>query len=186
MKGYIYTMFGGADPGNGWVMTDPMFGSRPTLGACMPNVRRLVLPGDHVFVISGRVTGLRQYIVGGFEVDEKIDALMAFERFPENRMREEGGQLRGNIVVRSDGSRNPIDYHTNFAQRVQNYVVGRNAKEVASKSSVEKARSQTLPLLRNIFQRNGESVGAVVGRWRRLDPVQIRRIYEFIESVNRS
>src|SRR5690348_14542774 len=117
MKGYIYTMFAGADPGAGWVMTDPMLGKRPTLGACMPNIRRVVVPGDHIFFISGRVQGLPQYVVGGFKVDEKISALAAYRRFPENRMRKEDGELRGNIVIREDGSRNPIDYHKNFASR---------------------------------------------------------------------
>ena len=186
MKGYIYTMFAGADPGAGWVMTDPTFGKRPTLGACMPNVRRAVVPGDHIFVISGRVNGLRQYVVGGFEVAEKIDALAAYERFPAHRMREEDGRLVGNIVVRADGSRNPIDYHSNFASRVQNYIVGKSAQVVEGESAVLAARDRTLPLIRKMFQKDGETVHSVLGRWRRLDPHQIESLYKFIDSSNRS
>lgn len=185
MKGYIYTMFAGADPGAGWVMTDPILTGRPTFGACMPNIRRSVVPGDHIFVISGRVNGLRQYVVGGFEVEEKISALAAYDRFPENRMREEDGALRGNIVVRADGSRNPVDYHTNFAQRVQNYVVGRNPAVVHGEAAVNSARDRTLPLLSNMFGREGNSVYSVLGRWRRLDPKQIERLYDFVAATNR-
>jgi hypothetical protein len=185
MKGYIYTMFAGADPGAGWIMTDPILRPRPTFGACMPNIRRSVVPGDHIFVISGRVNGLRQYVVGGFEVDEKISALAAYQRFPENRMREEGGRLSGNIVVRADGTRNPVDYHDNFAQRVQNYVVGKNPAVVDGDSAIAKARDQTLPMLSRLFERQGNSVYSVLGRWRRLDPDQIEKLYSFVDVANR-
>src|SRR6266568_323066 len=65
MKGYIYTMYAGADPGHGWVLNDPIFVPTPTLGACVPNIRRSVQVGDHIFAISGRVAGDRQFIVGG-------------------------------------------------------------------------------------------------------------------------
>ncbi len=185
MKGYIYTMFAGADPGAGWVMTDPMLGKTPTLGACMPNIRRAVVAGDHIFFISGRISGLPQYVVGGFEVSEKIDALAAYSRFPQNRMREEDGGLRGNIVVREDGSKNPIDYHSNFAARVNNYIVGRDLRAIDGAPSVGRAREGTLPLLRKLFARQGATVHAVLGRWRRLDPEQIGEIYQFIRAANR-
>jgi hypothetical protein len=89
MKGYIYTMYGGADPDLGWQMTDPIFGKKPTLGSCVPNIRRAVVPGDHIFVISGKVAGVQQYVVGGFKVAEKISALTAFKRLPENRLHKD-------------------------------------------------------------------------------------------------
>lgn len=66
MKGYIYTMFKGADPSVGWSMTDPIYGKVPTMGACMPNIRRLVEKGDFIFSISGRVAAVKPHIVGGF------------------------------------------------------------------------------------------------------------------------
>lgn len=187
MKGYIYTMFAGADPGSGWVMTDPMLGRPPTMGACMPNIRRAVVPGDHVFFISGRVDGVSQYVVGGFEVDEKIDALTAYNRFPQNRMRKEGDALRGNIVVREDGSKNPLDYHTNFSERVKNYIVGKDLTAIDGQTPVRNAREQTLPLLRDLFHKHrGDSVHSVLGRWRRLDEEQIRQLYRFIQETNRA
>ena len=104
MKAYIYTMFPGADPGMGWKLNDPIFGAAPTLGACVPNIRRAVVAGDHIFVISGRTSGVRQYIVGGFQVAEKISALAAYGRFPDLRQRvREDGTLNGNIIVTPDG-----------------------------------------------------------------------------------
>src|SRR5689334_4451772 len=62
MNGYIYTMAAGADPGHGWVMNDPIFGDVPTLGACVPNIRRVVEEGDYIFVVSGRVRNERQFV----------------------------------------------------------------------------------------------------------------------------
>ena len=55
IKGYIYTMFKGADPGEGWEMTDPFFGKGevPTMGACRPDIRRMV-EHDTVFNVIGR------------------------------------------------------------------------------------------------------------------------------------
>src|SRR6516165_856032 len=103
MKGYIYTMFPGADPARGWTLTDPIFGKVPTLGACVPNIRRVVLPGDHIFAISGRAPGVQQYVVGGFQVAEKISQLAAHGRFPDLRQRQlDDGTLRGNVIVTAD------------------------------------------------------------------------------------
>src|SRR5437879_4794259 len=125
MKGYIYTMFSGADPGLGWQMTDPIFGKVPTLGSCVPNIRRAVAPGDHIFVVSGRAPGVQQYVVGGFKVAEKIDALTAFKRLPENRLHKSAdGTVAGNIIVDSRGRHHPLDAHDNFERRVENYVIG--------------------------------------------------------------
>ena len=127
VNGYIYTMFAGADPGHGWVMNDPIFGKTPTLGACVPHIRRVVELGDYIFVISGRVPGERQFVVGGFEVREKIHALAAFKKYPENRLRvDQDGQLTGNIIINSKGEHHPLDDHENFERRVENYIVGGN------------------------------------------------------------
>lgn len=185
-KGYIYTMFAGADPGAGWAMTDPIFGKKPTLGACMPNVRRLVVPGDHIFVVSGRVPNASQYIVGGFRVAEKIDALAAYHRFPENRMKVGlAGTTTGNIIVLPDGTQNPADYHTGFAERVKNYVVGEDQVQITKARAVEQARLETVKVLSEIFGRKGSSVKEVIGRWRKLDGAQIRDLREWIVATER-
>lgn len=184
MKGYIYTMFKGADPEAGWNMTDPIFGRVPTLGACMPNVRRAVVPGDYIFVVSGSVPGFQQYVVGGFRVAEKITALEAFERFPENRMRSlKNGSLAGNIIVTSEGKQNTLDYHTNFERRLENYIVGRDPIALASHEEIKSSREQTLGVLGEIFNAKGKSVRDVIARWRRLDGEQIDYLVGWLKTV---
>jgi hypothetical protein len=175
VKGYIYTMFAGADPGVGWNMTDPIFGKRPTLGACMPNIRRFVEPGDQIFVISGRVPSVQQYIVGGFAVDEKIHALAAYERFPENRQnRENDGSLRGNIIVGRDGKQNAVDYHGNFERRLENYIIGRDPIVLETPTEIELGRERSLSLLQHLFARNqAHNIKEVIGRFRKLSAGQI-------------
>lgn len=186
MKGYIYTMFQGADPGQGWRLTDPIFGKKPTLGACMPNIRRVVTEGDHIFAISGRVDGVRQYVVGGFEVQEKINALAAYRRFPENRQRRESdGRLAGNIIVTEDGSRSPIDYHGNFAKRLDNYIIGCNPVMLQTKSQIEQGRAETLDFLSDLFQRKGTRLAEITGRWRRLDENQVNVVRNWLGRINR-
>jgi hypothetical protein len=184
MKGYIYPMFRGADPGRGWVMTDPVFAKRPTLGACMPNIRRVVTTGDYIFVVSGRFPGVRQYIVGGFRVDEKIDALAAFHRFPENRMRlDASNRLTGNIIVDGAGNRNPLDYHKSFGTRAENYIVGSDAVFLSSASEIDRARDESLPALNRIFHADTESMSEAIARWRRLDADQAKELLDFLQKM---
>ena len=184
MKGYIYTMFAGADPGQGWKLNDPIFGKVPTLGACMPNIRRVVTPGDYIFIISGRVPSVRQYVVGGFEVAEKIDALAAFDRFPHLRQQKrEDGTLEGNIIITAEGKQSPHDYHSNFEKRIENYVVGRNPVVLERPDEVKRARAESVDLLQEVFSKKSERVGELVGRWRKLDPTQITRVLDWMESI---
>ncbi len=183
-KGYIYTMFRGADPGIGWQMSDPIFGSTPTMGACMPNIRRAVSEGDHIFVISGRAEGIKQYVVGGFEVDEKISALAAYQRFPNNRMhRRLDNTPGGNIIVDSEGNHLPLDYHDNFRKRVENYIVGRDPVYLDSPRSIEKSREQTVDFLQNLFGKAGSKPSEILGRWRRLDDRQISQLRNWLSSL---
>lgn len=185
MKGYIYTMFKGADPGAGWNMTDPIFGKIPTLGACMPNIRRLVERGDHIFTISGQVAGVSQYIVGGLEVDEKISALAAYKRLPANRQKEmSDGSLMGNIIVNENGRQTATDYHSNFEKRIENYVVGTNPIVIESPQEVEIARVKTPDILADVFGvKKSEKVSGMIGRWRRLDGTQIELLRERILEI---
>src|SRR5579859_1235845 len=72
MKGYIYISGTGTDPSAHKNMNDPiLFSKTPTLGGCMPNIRRVVLPGDFIFVVSGMVSAIQQYVVGGMKVAEQ-------------------------------------------------------------------------------------------------------------------
>ena len=68
--------------------------------------------GDWIFVISGKVAGVEQYVVGGLQVEEKIDALAAYDRFPGNRLTMGvGGLVMGNVIVQPDGTQHPLDSH---------------------------------------------------------------------------
>lgn len=181
MKGYIYTMYAGADPGNGHVMTDPIFKPVPTLGACVPNVRRAVRLGDYVFAISGRVRGLKQYVVGGFRVAEKIDALAAHGRFPENRVhRAPGGLVLGNVIVDEEGKHHPLDAHGNFLGRLQNYLVGEGAVVVESPGAVAAAREATMPVLNEIFGTSGSRPFDAIARGRSMDEDQVERMLKWL------
>lgn len=187
MKGYIYTMFKGADQSQGWVMTDPIFGPVPTLGACMPNIRRVVEQGDYIFVVSGQVVGVRQYVVGGFEVDKKINALAAYKQFPQNRQRKlADGSLRGNIIVNADGSRSEVDYHSEFEKRVENYIVGKNPVALETPNEVTIARDETLRILGEIFKKRGKTVAEIIARWRKLDSAQIEQLREWLLEIKRN
>lgn len=184
MKGYIYVSSTGTDSFAGKYLNDPIFGDPPTLGACIPNIRRLVLPGDKVYVITGSVAGVQQYVVGGFEVDEKIDALMAFKKFPDYRLRiDDRGSRTGNIIVTNDGAQHPLDDHKKFAERLENYLVGKSAVELTSPREVEVARQQTLMILQRLFQRHGNRVVDVLGRWRRMNEEQINQLDAWMAKI---
>ena len=43
--------------------------------------------GSHLFVISGKLPNVRQFVMGGFEVAKKIDAQEAYRRFPDQHLR---------------------------------------------------------------------------------------------------
>ena len=174
MKGYIYTMYAGADPGHDWTLNDPIFGKSPTLGACVPHIRRAVEVGDHVFVVSGNIPGVKQFIVGGFEVAEKISALAAFKRFPEHRLkRGENGQVLGNIIVDGRGEHNSLDGHKNFERRIENYLVGRNPLVLTTPQQISAGRDETMDILSEIFNKKGRKPFEILGRYRKMDEHQI-------------
>lgn len=186
MKGYIYTMFAGADPGIGWHQTDPIFGPIPTMGACMPNIRRAVEVNDYIFAISGKIRSLPQFVAGGFQVQEKINALAAYERFPEYRQKiTEDGTYRGNIIVDKDGKRNSIDYHKgDLDKRIDNYIIGKNPIVISSQSSIALAREETVEILSDIFQKSGKTSGEIIARWRKMDEDQIDKLLLWMRKVN--
>lgn len=185
MKGYIYTMYAGADPSRGWVMNDPVFVGSPTLGACVPHIRRAVSVGDHVFVISGRVEGEPQFVVGGFEVAEKISALAAFRRFPENRLKiHENGQVVGNVIVDSRGRHHPLDEHENFERRIENYIVGRNPVVLETAAQFKAAKDETADMLSDVFERRGTRVFDIIGRYRKMNETQVEQIRAWLKRLS--
>jgi hypothetical protein len=184
LKGYIYTQYEGADPSTGWAYSDPIFGKTPTLGACLPNIRRAIEEGDWFFSISGRVPKLAQFVVGGFRVAEKIDQLAAHGRFPENRVHHaDNGQVVGNVIVSPDGKQDPIDNHKNFEKRLENFLVGSDPIVVDAPGEIERARRETLPVLQRIFQKEGNRVFDVIGRGRRMNEEQAKEMQEWLHSI---
>jgi hypothetical protein len=186
MNGYIYTMYAGADPGRGWIMSDPTVGNAATLGACVPNIRRAIEIGDWIFAISGRVTGAQQYVVCGFRVNEKINQLAAYERFPENRLhRGPNGQLVGNVIVNADGSQHPEDTHANFERRLDNYIVGGEPIVLDQPDEIDRGRAQTVAALSRIFERQGNRVFDIIGRGRKMNAQQVDELRGWMESLKR-
>lgn len=187
MKGYIYISSTNADPAKNRNLNDPIFRSPPTLGGCMPPMRRLVLPGDYVFVVSGTTKGVQQYVVGGFQVAEKINALAAYQRFPENRLRRnDEGKLVGNILIDEAGNQHPLDTHepTNFARRIENYLVGVKPLALETPAEVARGRSETLDRLSTILEKpRANRVIDVMGRWARLDEAQIEKTLDWLRGI---
>ena len=187
MKGYIYITGTGTDPSARGNLNDPLLFTRtPTLGACMPNIRRLVLPGDFVFVVSGKVPGVQQYVVGGMRVEEKITALAAFRRFPDNRLhRNANGLVWGNVVVDSKGRQHPLDHHPSqtFSERVKNFIVGSNPVALETPEEVAVGRDQTLPKLSRLLGKKGNRVIDVMSRWSKLDEAQVRELIAWLEGI---
>lgn len=186
MVGYIYISATGVDPGAGNILTDPLFGRVPTLGACRPDIRRVVEKGDWIFVISGRKKNLSQYLIGGLRVEEKIDAIAAYNRLPENRMHlDEGGHALGNIPVDSDGRQHRLDAHSpdGFEKRAQNYIIGDRSVELLTPEEVSLAREQTLRLMAEIRGKDGNRLIDIMGRQVKISPEKVERVLDWFGTV---
>ena len=83
MKGKIFVTSSGFDPEKGKDVKDPYLGPNPSLGACRPDIRKQLQKRDQIFVVSGKIRNVAQFVIGGFEIEEKISALEAYHRFPE-------------------------------------------------------------------------------------------------------
>ncbi len=190
MKGYIYITGTGTDPALKGNFNDPVFRHIPTLGACMPNIRRFVSKGDWIFVISGKIKSAQQYVVGGLRVSEKIDALSAYTRFPDNRLRiDDNGILHGNVIVAKNGKQHPLDTHdpASFDQRVKNFIVGDKAIEIDTEKAVARCREETLSQLSSIMGRPGSnSLQSAIGRCSKLDAPQIERMLDWLSDIKAS
>ena len=186
-KGYMYITGNGYDPEHGKDLEDPYLGDPPTLGACMPNIRELVVPGDHIFVVTGKVPQTSQLVLGGFEVEEKLASMVdAYHRFPELRLHQTSdGRKLGNIIITADGKQHSLDSHklSTFKRRIKNYVIGKNVISLKSKEEIELGRLETLPVLREVLGKEGDRPIDVIGRWRRLNSSQIITIRDWLEDI---
>lgn len=183
----MYITSTGYDPERGKSINDPYLGDVPTLGACMPNVRRAVVPGDHIFLVSGRVPGVPQFVVGGFEVAEKIDATEAYQRFPRLRLHlDRNGNKVGNIIVDQNGGHSPFDDHDGFEQRIENYIIGRDPVVLAQANEILRARTETVDFLQRLFGRDGPAPINIIGRCSRLEETQIKEIRRWLIRLKRA
>jgi hypothetical protein len=156
MIGKIFITRSGYDPRCGKHVKDPYLDGVPSLGGCRPDVRKLLSIGDLLFAISGKVRGVNQFVMGGFEVARKIDPFDAYKEFPEQRLHlREDGQLAGNVIVDANGEQHELDRHKpeTFRKRIPNYIVGCNPVVLSTDAEIERGRRETLEALQEIFQK---------------------------------
>jgi hypothetical protein len=184
MIGKIFVTSSGYDPVKGKHVKDPYLGPNPSLGACRPDIREKLQKGDQIFVVSGKVRNVDQFVMGGFEIAEKISASEAYDRFPEQRLSLlPDGQVTGNVIVTADGKQHELDHHDEFARRIQNYVVGQNPIALLTPEEVAEGRRRTLEILREVFQKKGDSIRAIIGRCSNLEEEQILKLRSLLDAV---
>jgi hypothetical protein len=183
MIGEIFITSSGFDPQMGKLVKDPYLGDVPSLGICRPDIRKRVMPGDYIFVVSGKVPGFQQYVIGGFEVEEKIHAMTAFRRFPEQRLHLNDGQLAGNVIVNSRGQQHKLDQHKAFERRIDNYVIGKNPIALTTPEEVTRGRAETLDFLREIMMKPGKAPLNVIGRGSKLTQDQVLQLRDWLYSI---
>lgn len=192
MSSYIFVS-PGSDPGAGLALVDPMLNSsRPSMGTCRPDLRRMVKPGDHIFVISGsRGRSIPQYVIGGMQIDKKLeDQLEALRSHPENSLRFNGRQREGNIIALPDGTQHPHDDHDKrdrekFERRIKNYILGKDPVVLESPREVEIGRDRSVNILSSIFNMPGHRMQQVVGRGRKLMNAQVDQLLRALDDIKR-
>lgn len=187
MIGKIFVTSSGFDPEKGKDVKDPYLGKNPSLGACRPDIREKLQKGDHIFVVSGKVRDVDQFVIGGFEIEEKISAISAYERFPEQRLSTlSNGQVSGNIIVDAGGEQHKLDHHDQFARRIENYIVGRNPITLLTPEERAEGRRQTLEILRDVFGIKGNSIRELMGRNRNLTEKQVEKLRARLDAVKKA
>jgi hypothetical protein len=186
--GKIFVTGTGCDPVEGKHVKDPYLGSNPSLGGCRPDIRKMVQKGDHIFVVTGKVRGVAQVVLGGFEIAEKISAIEAYERFPEQRLRLlRDGQVTGNIIVNADNEQHELDHHDvdTFDRRAGNYLVGTNPIALLTLEEITEGREWTLEILRDVFDLRGNSIREIMGRGRNLTEKQVQKLRAHLNAVKK-
>lgn len=186
-QGYIFITKSGYDPGVGKHIKDPYLGDIPTIGACRPDLRKRVQPGDYLFLVSGKVKNVPQYIIAAFEVDEKIDSVTAYARFPDQHLhKREDGQLDGNIILDSQGKQHPLDNHKNFEGRRNNYIVCKKESLILRTSDEILHGQNTMAILQEVFGKKGDIPRDIIGRMSKLDDRQVSSLLNLLQSLKTS
>ena len=133
-------------------------------------------------MVSGKVRNANQFVIGGFEIAEKISAIAAYERFPDQRLSLlPDGQVSGNIIVNAYGKQHELDHHDQFVRRSENYIVGRNPVALLTLEEMAEGRRQTLEILRDVFGITGNSISELMGRNRNLSEKQVEKLLRPLE-----
>ena len=185
MAGRIYITRHGYDPQKGGYIKDPYLDGRPTMGACRPDLRRSLRVGDTVFAVSGGIPGFKQFILGCFDIQEKITMQEAYKRFPEQRLHlRDDGQKAGNVICDAKGHQHPLDDHKNFENRLQNYIIGGNEILLQTDEEIEVGRRETMDILRDVFHKAGSRPFDILGRSaRKLDIKQVDELKDWLASI---
>jgi len=186
MIGKIFVTSSGYDPEKGKDVKDPYLGAKPSMGACRPDIRGRLQTGDHIFVVSGKVRNINQFVIGGFEIAEKINVLEAFHRYPEQRLvLGMDGQVTGNVIIDALGKQHELDHHIQktFDKRIENYVVGCNPIALMTSEEVAEGRRLTLEILRDVFETKGDSIRELLGRCRNLSEKQVLKLRAHLDAV---
>jgi hypothetical protein len=184
----IYITSSGYDPEAGLFIKDPFLGGQtPTLGACRPDLRQKLRPDDYLFVISGKVPGIDQFIIGGFQVAECMTMLEAYKKFPELRIHlRDDGQLSGNVVIDAYGRQHQLDHHdaSTFDRRIASpYIVGKNPIVLDAPQEIEQARSGTMTILSRLFGKQGLIPRDVIGRMSKMDDEQVQVLLQWLKAI---
>jgi hypothetical protein len=129
---------------------------------------------------------VNQYVIGGLAIAEKIDVLEAYRRFPEQHLRMgDDGQVTGNIIVDVSGKQHKLDHHKKetFHERIRNYVVGCNPIVLATTEEIAEGRRLTLEILREVFDKKGNSVRDIIGRCSNMTEKQIIKLRSLLDEV---
>jgi hypothetical protein len=154
------------------------------LGACRPDIRKQLQQGDHIFVVSGKISNADQFVMGGFEIAEKIPASEAYLRFPDLRLtKREDGQVTGNVIVNADGKQHELDNHHSFERRIESYIVGKNPIVLATAAEMSEGRRQTLEILQDVCQRKGATPHAIIGRCSNLTEKQVQKLRTHLDAL---
>src|SRR5580704_14635766 len=124
----------------------------------------------------------RPFAASGFyrpNLPESPDAWALHAKHPQ-------GLVMGNIVVRADGTHDPLDWHSDhrFEQRAMNFIVGGAAVVLSTTAEVELGRRSTLPILAQIKGRPGASrVIEAMGRMSRLNDAQVKELLNWFGRI---
>jgi hypothetical protein len=87
------------------------------------------------------------------------------------------------VLVNAAGTQHELDHHKSFERRIENYVVGKNPIVLSTAAEVAEGRRQTLEILQDVFQKQGKTPRAIIGRCSNLTEKQILKLRALLDAV---